>query len=132
MVNNASSKNKCGNIKHLATSNIQCVTMEKAPLKYVSLLPMVPSELEVLPDSGADILTTEQEVLQHLNEHVSCLSFSVVIPKSLNSTKLYPLGKVSVHLHLGYHEYDDKLHIYLNTLRALLLWKASKGLGDST
>ena len=56
MANNASSKNKCGNIKHLATSNFQSVTMEKALLKYILLQPMVPSELEVLPDSGADTL----------------------------------------------------------------------------
>ena len=67
-------------------------------------------------------------MLQHLNEHVSCLYSSVVIPKPLNDTKLYPLGRIPVHLQLGYHEYDDKLHIYLNTLEALLSWKAYKSL----
>ena len=61
MANIASSKNKCGNIKHLAISNIQSVTMEKAPLIKVCINSANGFyELEVLPDSGTDILTIGQ------------------------------------------------------------------------
>ena len=56
------------NIKHLTISNIQSVTMEKAPLIKVCITSANGSiELEVLPDSGAYILAAEKEVLQHLN-----------------------------------------------------------------
>ena len=47
----------------------------------------------------------------------------------MNGTKLYPLGKIPVHLQLDCHEYDDELHIYPNISGALLSWKACKGLG---
>ena len=47
----------------------------------------------------------------------------------MNGTKLYPLGKIPVHLQLGCHEYDDELNIYPNISGALLSWKACKGLG---
>ena len=87
------------------------------------------SELKVLPDSGADISAAGKEVLQHLNEHIDCLSLSVIIPKAVNGTKLYPLGKIPIHLQLGANEYDDELHIYPNVSGALLSWKACKGLG---
>ena len=46
----------------------------------------------------------------------------------MNGTKLYPLGKIPVHLQLGVHEYGDELHIYPTILGALLSWKACKGL----
>ena len=47
----------------------------------------------------------------------------------MNGTKLYPLGKIPMHLQLDCHEYDDELHIYPNISGALLSWKACKGLG---
>ena len=91
------------NVEHYALSNLQHSKCHngKAPLIKVCINSANESyELEVLPDSGADILTTGQQALQHLimNEHVSCLSSSVVIPKPLNGTKLYPLGKIALHL----------------------------------
>ena len=104
--------------------------MEKAPLIKVCITSANgSSELEVLPDSGADILAAGKQVLQHLNEQANCLPPSAVTPEAVNGTKLYPLGKIPVHLQLGCHEYDDELHIYLNISGALLSWKACKGLG---
>ena len=70
-----------------------------------------------------------KEVLQHLNEQANCLPPFSVTPKVVNGTKLYPLGKIPVHLQLGCHEYDDELNIYPNISGALLSWKACKGLG---
>ena len=96
------------NVNHLTISNIQSVTMDKAPLIKVCItLVHGSSELEVLPDSGADILAARKEVLQHWNKQVSCLPPFVVIPKAVNGTKLYPLGKIPVHLQPGCYEYDD-------------------------
>ena len=103
---------------------------ERAPFVKVCITsPNSSSELEVLPDSGADRSAAGKEVAQHLNEHIDCLSPSVIIPRAMNGTKLYPLGKIPVHLQLGVHEYDDELHIYPNISGALLSWKACKGLG---
>ena len=109
---------------------MQSVKTEQAPLVKVGITSVnSSSELEILLDTGADISATGKEVLQHLNECIDCLSPSVVIPRALNGTKLYPLGKILVHLQLGVHEYDDELHIYPNIWGALLSWKACKGLG---
>ena len=67
--------------------------MEKAPLIKVCITSAnSSSKLEVLPDSGADILVAGKEVLQHLNEQANCLPPSAVTPKAVNGTKLYPLG----------------------------------------
>ena len=64
---------------------------------------------------------------------LSFCSHPVVV--SMNGTKLYPLGKmyipvcIPMHLRLGCHEYDNKLHIYLNILGNLLSWITCQGLG---
>ena len=103
--------------------------MEKAPLIKVCITSdNGSSELEILRDSGADILAAGKEVLQHLNEQANCPPSGVTL-KAVNGTKLYPLGKIPVHLQLGCHEYDDELHIYPNISGALLSWKTCKGLG---
>ena len=117
-------------VRHLTISNIQSIKTERAPLVKVGIASANgSSELEVLPDSGADISAAGKEILQHLNKRIKCLSPSVVIPRAVNGTKLYPLGKIPVHLQLGVHESDDELHIYPNILGALISWKACKGLG---
>lgn len=86
-------------------------------------------ELEVLPDSNADISATGAEMLKYLNEHVGSLHPSTVTPKAVNGTKLHPLGKLPVKLHLGSRDFEEDLHIYPNISGALLSWKVYKWLG---
>ena len=86
-------------------------------------------ELEVLLDSGADISAAGAEMLQYLNEHVGSLYPSTVTPKAVNGTKLHPLGKFPVKLHLGSCDFEGDLHIYPNISGPLLYWKVCKGLG---
>ena len=118
-------------VKHLTIPNIRNVLAnEPAPVIKILVTSANGSrELEVLPDSGADISAAGKEVLQHLHENITSLLPSTVIPKAVNGTRMHPLGKIPVKFHLGNREYDDELHIYPNMSGALLSWKACRGLG---
>ena len=119
------------NVKYLTISGIRHIKAnEPAPLIEVLITsPNGSSKFKVLPDSGADISAAGKEVLHNLNEHVDNLTPSSIIPKAVNGTDMYPLGKLPVKFKLGSHEHNDELHIYPDISGALLSWKACKGLG---
>lgn len=59
------------------------------------------SDIEVLPDSGADISAAGKETLSYFNEHIHNLLPSGVTPSKFNGAKMHPLGKLPVKLWLG-------------------------------
>ena len=87
------------------------------------------SDIEVLPDSGADISAAGKEALSYLNEHIHNLLPSRVTPSTVSGAKMHPLGKLPVKLRLGDKEYTDNFYIYPNIRGALLSWKTCKKLG---
>lgn len=66
--------------------------------------------------------------LSSLGEHEDNLLPSQTIPKAVNGTRMYPIGKLPVTLALEGCKYSDDLHIYPNVTGVLLSWKAAKGL----
>jgi len=70
---------------------------DPAPLITVNITSTNGShDIKVLPDSGADILASGREILTHLNEQLRTLTPSDVVPKTVNGTKMFPLGKLPV------------------------------------
>ena len=51
-----------------------------------------------------------------------------VVLKTVNGTKMFPLGKLPVTLCLGDKNYQDDVHIYPNVHGTLISWKANKAL----
>ena len=86
------------------------------------------ANLTTLPDSGADISVAGKAALHHLGEHEDNLLPSQIIPRAVNGTRMYPIGKLPVTLALGGQKYMEDLHIYPNIKGVLLSWKAAKGL----
>lgn len=84
--------------------------------------------LEVLPDSGADISTAGQEVLEFLGQHVDNILPSHISPGIVNGLTMTPLGKVPVTITLGRQTHQDNLHIYPGVSGALISWKTAKNL----
>ena len=87
------------------------------------------SDIEMLPDSGADISAAGREILTRLGEHVDNLPPSGITPQTVNGSTMQPLGKLPVTLRLGDKQYQDDIHIYPGVSGALISWRASKGLG---
>ena len=56
------------------------------------------SDVKVLLDSGADILSSGRKILVYLNEQPNKLRPSDVIPRTVNGTKMFLLGKLPVTL----------------------------------
>ena len=93
-----------------STPTVNCLTIsniQKAPANEPASLIKVrvtstngSRKLEVLLDSGADISAAGTEVLQYLNKHTGSLYSSAITSKAVNGTKLHPLGKLPVKLHL--------------------------------
>ena len=77
-------------------------------LASTSLPPMAP----LLPNSGADISAAGRGILRLLNEKISNLLPSNIIPKVANGATMHPLGKIPVTFKLKNREYTDDLHIY--------------------
>ena len=86
-------------------------------------------EVEVLPDSGADISAAGQEVLRILDQHVENLLQSNNSPRAVNGSCITHIGKLPVRIQLQERSYNDDLHIYPDVSGALILWKAAKKLG---
>ena len=86
------------------------------------------ANLEILPDSGADISVAGKEILCKLGEHEHNLLPSKIVPRAVNGTKMRPIGKLPVTFVLGNSTYTDDLHIYSEVNGVLLSWKAAKGL----
>ena len=86
------------------------------------------TEIEALPDSGADLSVAGEATLTRLGEHKDNLLMSTITPCAVNGSKMQPLGKLPVTITLGTTTYTDNLHIYPNVTGVLLSWKAAKGL----
>ena len=93
---------------HIQLYNVTEEKSEAAPTIRVNISSSSGTkQVEVLPDSGADISAAGQGILRILRQH----------------------GKVPVRLQLEGRSYDDDLHIYPGVTGALISWKAAKGLG---
>ncbi len=102
---------------------------DPAPLIKVNITSTNGScDIEVLPDSGADISASGKGILTHLNEKIEFLNPSDVFPKTVNGAQMSPLGKLPVTVRLGNHTYLEDIHIYPNVRGTLLSWKACKAL----
>ena len=84
--------------------------------------------VQALPDSGADISVAGNTLLQHLHEHAGNLLPSNITPRTVNGTKMHPIGKLPVTLSLGTRHFTDDFHIYPEVSGVLRSWKAAKGL----
>jgi len=113
---------KMSNIHHMAST-------DTAPLITVNITSANGShDIKVFPNSGADISASGKEILTHLNEQLRTLTPSDVVPKTVNGTKIFPLGKLPVTLCLGDKKYRDDVHIYPNVHGTLISWKVCKAL----
>ncbi len=52
------------------------------------------ADLDVLPDSGADICAAGPGFVKSLGEHMDNLAKSDVTPRAVNGSMLHPLGKI--------------------------------------
>jgi len=81
---------KMSNIHHMAST-------DPAPLITVNITSANGShDIKILPDSDTDISESGREILTHLNEQLRTLMLSDVVPKTVNGTKMFPLGKLPV------------------------------------
>ena len=88
--------------------------------------------MKTLPDSGGDISEAGKEAVSHLGEHVNNLLPSKIIPRAVNGTRMWSIGKIAVTFQLGKKTYTDDLHIYPEVTGVLLSWRAAKGLSILT
>ena len=110
-------------IKHVTTS-------DAAPTVQIHVISLNAScDIEMLPDSGADISAADREFLAQLGEHVDNLPSSHIMPQAVNGTTMKPIGKLPVTLCLGNKEIQDDVHIYPRVSGALISLRVSKGLG---
>ena len=86
-------------------------------------------EVEVLPDSGADISAAGQETLKTLGQHIDNLLPSNISPRAVNGSSMIPIGKIPVNIQLEGRSYKDDLQIYPGVSGAIISWKAAKELG---
>ena len=119
-----------GTMSHSKLSNIHhMVSSDPAPLITVNIISANgSSDVTVLPDSRADISASGREMLVHLNEQPNKLITSDVIQRTVNGSKMLPLGKLPVTLCLGNQEYLEDIHIYPKVHGTLISWKACKAL----
>ena len=111
---------KMPNVQHLSTA-------EPAPTIRIHVASLNGSaDVEVLPDSGADISAAGEETLHLLGEHPSNLLPSTVVPRAVNGTTMKPQGKIMINLQLGTRKHCEDLHVYPGML---ISWRAAKGLG---
>ena len=111
-------------------SNVREATaIDPAPTIIVHISSLNGSaDMEILPDSGADISAAGKEALRCLGEHVNNLLPSNIIPRAVNGTRMRSIGKIAVTFQLGRKTYTDDLHIYPEVTGVLLSWRAAKGL----
>ena len=58
------------------------------------------ADIPALPDSGADISVAGKVALSCLGEHEDSLLPSQIIPRAVNGTRMYPIGKPPVKIAL--------------------------------
>lgn len=115
---------------HIQLYNITEKNAEAAPTIRVHMSSSsVTRQVEVLPDSGADISAAGQGILKILGQHEDNLLPSSISPRAVNGSYMRPIGKVPIRIQLEGRSYNDDLHIYPGVTGALISWKAAKGLG---
>ena len=87
-------------VKQLVLSNTHHVSFTNPPPMITIHISSLngSSDIEILPDLGADISAVSKEVLSCLNGHVDNLVPSQMIPRTVNGAKMHPLGKLPVTL----------------------------------
>ena len=86
------------------------------------------ADLDVLPDSGADISVAGPSLLHHLSEHPDNLLPSTITPRTVNGSVMQPMGKLPVTLSLESRTCTENFHIYRDVDKTLLSWKTTQGL----
>ena len=115
---------------HIQLYNVTGDVTEPAPTIIVKITSSSGTrQVEVLPDSGADISAAGQETLKDLGQHIDNLLPSHIIARAVNGSCMTPIGKLPVTIQLEERRYTDDLHIYPGVSGALISWKAAKGLG---
>jgi len=75
---------------------------EPAPRVTVSILSTTGThQVEVLPDSGADISAAGQQVFSSMGHHIDNILTSNITPKTVNGLSMTPLGRILVTIRLG-------------------------------
>ena len=116
--------------QHLQLYKVQEAATEPAPTITVQVSSSTGTRnLNVLPDSGADISTAGQEVLEFLGQHVDNILPSRISPRTVNGITMTPLGRVPITIKLGRQTCRNNLHIYPGVSGALISWKVAKNLG---
>ena len=102
---------------------------ERAPTIGVHISSLNGStDLEVLPDLGADISVAGLSTLKWLQEHGDNLLPSGITPHAVNGTSMRPMGRIPVTLQLKGISYEENLHIYPEVSGTILSWRAARGL----
>ena len=87
---------------HLQLHTVQETATEPAPTITVQISSSTGTrDLNVLPDSGADISAAGQEVLAYLGHQVDNIPPSYISPRTVNGLSMSPLRKVPVTIKLG-------------------------------
>ena len=81
------------------------------------------ANMQVLPDSGADISIAGPNIIQSLGDHPDNLLPSQITPSTVNGQKMTPIGKLPVQIKIGNSTRKDELHIYPNVTGTLVSWK---------
>jgi len=115
---------------HLQLYKVDDTATEAAPTITVHVSSSTGTHyIDVLPDSGADIVAAGQEMLHTLGHHIDNILSSTINPRTVNGSSMVALGKITITIQLGMARYKDELHIYPGVYGELILWKAAKGLG---
>ena len=84
--------------------------------------------IKVLPDSGADISAAGQHIMRYLGHYKSNLVPSIITPRTVNGSRMTPVGKIPVIIQLKDRQYKDDIHICPGVSGPLISWKATKEL----
>ncbi len=78
----------------IQVSNISNTSIARAPTVTMQVTTLHgQADLDVLPDSGADICAAGPDFVKSLGEHMDNLAKSDVTPRAVNGSILHPLGK---------------------------------------
>ena len=88
------------------------------------------TNIDILPDSGADICVAGTQFVKALGEHMDNLAHSDVVPRAVNGATIHPVGKIpNVMFHTHGKTVTENVHIYDSVARALISWATAKRLG---
>jgi len=91
---------------HLQLYKVDDTATEPAPTITVCVSSSTVSHyIDVLPDSGADISATGQEMLYVLGHHIDNILPSTISPRTVNGSSMIALGKIPITIQLGTARY---------------------------